>query len=56
MASTIIETETVQAERMRGGASLREQLGFAEYLRIRESEPGYSLRDHLKSHGGAIET
>jgi len=55
-ASTIIATEVAQAERMAAGSSLREQIGFSEYLAIRSGRPGYSLREHLAARGGAIET
>lgn len=54
-AASISETERAQAERIRGGTSLRNQLRFAEYLRKRAEQPGYSLREHLRSIGGAIE-
>lgn len=56
LAERIQSTEIAQAERMREGASLREQLGFDEYLALRSDNPGYSLRDHLAARGGAIET
>lgn len=56
LAASIMTTEVAQADRMRGGVSLREQLGFDEYLALRAQDPGYSLRDHLKARGGAIET
>lgn len=56
LAGLIMTTEVAQADRMRGGASLRDQLGFNEYLALRAQNPGYSLRDHLRARGGAIET
>lgn len=56
LAERIQETDTAQAERMRDGETLREQLGFDEYLALRSDNPGYSLRDHLAARGGAIET
>lgn len=55
-AEAIIATEVAQAQRMAGGMSLREQIGFTEYLAIRADRPGYSLREHLAARGGAIET
>ncbi|MDQ0576993.1 RraA family protein [Agromyces albus] len=55
-AASIIQTEQVQSQRMLDGASLREQIGFADYLAERAANPMYSLRDHLKARGGAVET
>ena len=55
-AESIIATELAQASRMSGGTSLREQIGFTEYLAIRAEQPSYSLREHLAARGGAIET
>ncbi|NEM91145.1 RraA family protein [Galbitalea soli] len=55
-ALAILQTEQAQATRMTGGRSLREQVGFADYLAIRAEQPGYSLRDHLRARGGAVET
>ena len=54
-AESIASTERRQAEAIRGGRSLREQLRFADYLKARESDPSYSLRQHLQKIGGAIE-
>jgi regulator of RNase E activity RraA len=54
-ASQIAATEIAQAERMRGGESLRSQLRFAEYLAARSADPSLTLRAHLASIGGAIE-
>lgn len=56
LAARIQATEQAQADRMRAGSSLREQLAFDEYLALRAENPGYSLRDHLAARGGAIET
>ncbi|HUW78476.1 MAG TPA: RraA family protein [Candidatus Nanopelagicaceae bacterium] len=55
-ASTIMSTEQRQATEMVNGRNLREQIGFGAYLEHRAKNPGYSLRDHLKAKGGAIET
>ena len=55
-AEAIRATEERQAALMRGGVSLRDQLDFAAYLELRRSDPTYSLRDHLRRVGGAIET
>lgn len=55
-ASAILATETAQADRMRAGTNLRTQLDFAGYRRKQESDPGMTLRRHLRDTGGAIET
>lgn len=55
IAAEIGERERAQAERVRGGASLREQLGVREYLARRAEDPEYDFRKHLRSRGGAIE-
>lgn len=56
VAAGIQRTEHAQAEGMAGGASLREQLGFADYRERQRADPTYSLRRHLAERGGAIET
>lgn len=55
MADKIFATERAQADTIRSGRSLREQLRFSEYLEARKRDPAYSLRMHLKRVGGAIE-
>jgi len=55
LAETIRDTERGQAERIRGGASLRSQLQFDAYLIQREQAPSLTFRDHLRAVGGAIE-
>ncbi len=55
VATTIRETETRQSNLIKGGRSLREQLGFAEYLTRRSVDPDYSLRTHLRANSTAIE-
>lgn len=54
-ARSIRETERAQAEKMRGGMSLRAQLQFSEFLVRRASNPAATLREHLRRIGGAIE-
>lgn len=55
LAETIRDTERRQAERIRGGTSLRSQVRFADYLKQRESAPTLTFRQHLRGVGGAIE-
>jgi hypothetical protein len=55
LARSIQRTETAQAERMRRGTSLREQLDFAGYRERQASDPELTLRRHLQERGGAIE-
>jgi regulator of RNase E activity RraA len=55
LAETIRDTERGQAERMRGGASLRSQVQFDAYLAQRELTPGLTFREHLRAVRGAIE-
>jgi len=54
-ALRIFSTERAQADAIRGGRSLRQQLHFSDYLVRRGKEPTYTLRAHLKQIGGAIE-
>lgn len=54
-ARAIRDTEVAQADRMRSGTSLRDQLHFADYLARRADDPTLTLRQHLTEIGGAIE-
>ncbi len=55
-ARTIWKKERRQAEEIRAGKKLREQLQFEEYLaRRRSDDETYTFRQHLRSIGGAIE-
>ena len=55
LAEAIRDTERRQAERIRGGLSLRSQVQFGAYLARRAKEPTLTFRDHLRDVGGAIE-
>lgn len=55
VAAAIRETEQRQAIMIKAGSSLREQLGFNDYLSRRKSDPDYSLRRHLRATSAAIE-
>lgn len=54
-AQKLWRKERAQAEAVRAGRTLKEQLGFAEFLARREREPDWSFRQHLRERGGAIE-
>lgn len=56
LAASIQQTETAQAERMRAGTSLRNQLDFAAYRARQATDPDFTLRQHLRENGSAIET
>ena len=47
--------ERKQAEQVKAGQTLHQQLDFDDYLMKRASDPGYTFRRHLRSIGGAIE-
>jgi regulator of RNase E activity RraA len=55
LAGQIQSVELAQADRMRGGESLRAQLDFATYRHRQANEPNLSLRKYLAERGGAIE-
>ena len=55
LAETIRNTEGRQAELMRGGISLRNQVQFDAYVAQRQKAPSLTFRDHLRGVGGAIE-
>jgi 4-hydroxy-4-methyl-2-oxoglutarate aldolase len=55
VAHEIWERERRQAEAIKNGRSLREQLDFARYLKKRDADPGYTFREHLRKISGAIE-
>lgn len=55
VASDIATTEHRQADAIRSGRSLRDQVRFDDYLAARTADPDVSFRDHLRSIGGEIE-
>jgi 4-hydroxy-4-methyl-2-oxoglutarate aldolase len=55
IAEGIRDTERGQAERMRDGVSLREQVRFGDYLSERSRNPALTFREHLRAVRGAIE-
>jgi regulator of RNase E activity RraA len=55
VALNIQRTERRQAEAIRNGTKLAEQIRFEEYLARRETDLSYTFRAHLRSIGGAIE-
>ncbi len=54
-ARNIWQTERRQADRIKAGETLRQQLNFVDYLKKRSANPGHSFRQHLRDIGGAIE-
>lgn len=54
-AKIIWQRERRQADAIRSGKKLREQLRFNEYLDEHSSDPTYTFRKHLRKIGGAIE-
>jgi regulator of RNase E activity RraA len=55
LAESIRDTEHQQADAIRAGQSLREQLRFADYLLVRAADPSLTFRQHLRLIRGAIE-
>jgi 4-hydroxy-4-methyl-2-oxoglutarate aldolase len=55
IAEGIRDTERGQAERMREGLSLRQQVQFGQYLAERSRNPSLTFREHLRAVRGAIE-
>jgi regulator of RNase E activity RraA len=55
VAREIWQQERRQAEQIKSGRSLREQLDFAQYLEKRAADPSYTFREHLRRSSGAIE-
>jgi 4-hydroxy-4-methyl-2-oxoglutarate aldolase len=55
VAREIWQRERHQAEAIKSGHSLREQLEFARYLEKRATDSSYAFREHLRKISGAIE-
>lgn len=55
LAEGIRDTERRQADLIRGGTHLRDQVRFAEFLARRKENPALTFREHLRAVGGAIE-
>jgi 4-hydroxy-4-methyl-2-oxoglutarate aldolase len=55
VAHEIWQRERQQAETIKRGHSLREQLKFALYLEKRAGDSSYTFREHLRKISGAIE-
>jgi regulator of RNase E activity RraA len=55
VAREIWGRERRQAEEIKSGNSLREQLQFAQYLKKQATNPSYTFREHLRKISGAIE-
>jgi regulator of RNase E activity RraA len=54
-ARDIAKREQSQAARLLSGERLKDQLQLETYIARRQSEPGYTFRNHVRSLGGAIE-
>ena len=55
LARTIADAEKRQAENIKKGKTLSQQLKFDEFLKMRGKNPAYTFREHLQKIGGAIE-
>jgi len=55
VAEGIRDAERRQAERIRGGNTLRQQVEFESFLEKRNRNANLTFREHLRAVGGAIE-
>ena len=55
LARKIAETEQRQAENIKNGKTLSQQIKFDEFLKNRSKNSAYTFREHLQKIGGAIE-
>jgi regulator of RNase E activity RraA len=55
MARSIWKVERDQADKVRAGMKLRDQLKYDVYLSKRSEDSSYTFRKHLRAIGGAIE-
>lgn len=55
VARSIWMREREQANAVRAGKTMREQLHFDEYLARKAADPSYTFRQHLRTLGAAIE-
>jgi len=55
VAKSIWKVERQQAETIKAGKKLSEQLDFDGFLARRSSDPSYTFRRHLRERGGAVE-
>lgn len=55
LAESIRDTEHAQADAIRAGRSLRDQVRFADFLTARAANPNLTFRQHLRATHAAIE-
>jgi regulator of RNase E activity RraA len=55
VAEGIRDVERRQADRIRSGKTLRQQVEFASFLENRKGKANLTFREHLRAVGGAIE-
>jgi regulator of RNase E activity RraA len=55
VAESIQAAEHRQADEIRAGRTLRQQVGFADFLAARAADPALTFRQHLRANQGAVE-